>query len=593
MSEAPAAASALYNSTVNTTLRIVGAVGANIIAPPLPQPLRNLLTETDWKATQAPVALTSPGATSGWMHAAHAAATRTLKVLVLGASVTAGCGSAEPPLQVRCFNNMSLSQWCNQTGAWVRHFVDALDDELHAEGWPNAIGSTAIYSRNAVSVKYFARCTAGFVAEAGAAHLVLLDVAQLEANLAHDLAVVMRALRAQPLTSRAAFVFVAWRTHANLFHPFDRAIHNVSSTNGMDVLNVYLLVQKLLRHWESRPSLIAEYRRSECAYPPTRDLARADALLYALRGNDIVHPSPEGHLLMGRATAQFVARRLIEHSPRAANGHTRHAAASSARATDKSGEDGVRGGGSVGGQQWERCYGTADRLPRAAQSTSEDWQLTDTGLAKGVRKLGLTSTHAGDILALRIRLPPSQHGATSDGDGSGSGSGSGSVGGRDGGEDAKIGAGEHCNATIAKGNMHFRRFSIELGYRLSTRLSHGAIVMTCGGCYCRRQYNLLAKELAPFPGVETNARLNSNWHYREETFDATITATTAFNAYVPEGMRECFLNVTHEKACSALSTRAKADCRATRANMTDPAVNLSVVTIDTLSVWCDPGDGAN
>ena len=108
-----------------------------------------------------------------------------------------------------------------------------------------------------------------------------------------------------------------------------------------------------------------------------------------------------------------------------------------------------------------------------------------------------------------------------------------------------------------------------------------------GGGVNTLRYKKPDVELAPFPAVETDARRNANWHYREESFVATITASTTFVMFVPDGVRDCVLNVTHEPPCYALSKNTKRMCvaeRANRTNGTDAAG--STVTIDSLSAWC-------
>ena len=58
--------------------------------------------------------------------------------------------------------------------------------------------------------------------------------------------------------------------------------------------------------------------------------------------------------------------------------------------------------------------------------------------------------------------------------------------------------------------------------------------------------------------------------------------------FLPEGEDTCRLSVTHEPACTSLSTRVRSACLATWANMSKALGlgNASTVTIDTLSAFC-------
>ena len=147
------------------------------------------------------------------------AATRTiantnrLRILAVGASVTAGCGSAEPPFDTRCAysHNKSaipMSRQCTLTGGWVRRLHDALPDALRQSGWhsPPRI-STSVHAKNAVGAGFFARCTSHWMPHG--VDIVLLDLAQVLAGLEADFSRLVDAIRRT--APRAAIVFIAWR----------------------------------------------------------------------------------------------------------------------------------------------------------------------------------------------------------------------------------------------------------------------------------------------------------------------------------------------------------------------------------------------
>ena len=564
-----------------TRIDILGANPPELLLPPVPWPLRDLLSESALSPTEPPVALASPHA-SGWLRAARAAKEGTMNVLVLGASVAAGCGADEPPAQIRCMwtpgNSTELSRKCNQTGGWIRHFVDGLHSNLHAAGWRGKSGSTTVYSRNAVSVRFFSRCTAGFLAEAGDAHLILLDVVQLETGLDLELQSTMRALRRHS-THERAYVLLCWRSffgprHHLLRDDLDGASTTAALSNGADVLQIYLVVRDLMLRWSTLTGTKSHtYTHPGCSQPH-----KQNPLLYAQRGKDVVHPAPEGHLLIGRATAQFVAKRLLEAAPHDhSSGRPLVSNLSSSSKADAPEQEPL----------WERCFNSADQMIPLIQhedgaAASEGrlpsgWRLVDAGVAKGVRKLGLTSSRVGNRLNLTVSLGPSPN----------------SSGGRCSMLNSIYRHARLVNASEARANpsqRRYLRYAIDLGYRLSRNEAFGSIRLYCAPstCTCVAIPSLLTKQLNPFPAIETNARLNSNWHYRDEKFDATITATTIFHAYVPEGGQSCTLSITHEPACFALSPKVRHDCLAQR-NASGASAD-SVVTIDSVSAVCASED---
>ena len=151
----------------------------------------------------------------------------------------------------------------------------------------------------------------------------------------------------------------------------------------------------------------------------------------------------------------------------------------------------------------------------------------------------------------------------------------------------------------------------QVSYLLSPRDDFGALKFECLHCNCRREVNTFAKQLQPFPGVDTDSRLSPNSHYRHPTFNATITASTQWRVYVdlplpasvagganlsvrgPHGTRaphECFLRVTHRMAGTGLSEPMRdRSCHSTTRkppSWCTPRVP-SRVRLDNLNIWSE------
>jgi len=218
---------------------------------------------------------------------------------------------------------------------------------------------------------------------------------------------------------------------------------------------------------------------------------------------------------------------------------------------------------------WERCFSPADQLSRVlapgaqlvhAESSAGQWptgwQLVDSGVAKGIQKLGLVSDRVGDVLSL------------------------GPLGPR---------LDSNCS-TVKRGDRKPRAvFHLEVGYRLSRRDSFGAFALGCSPCDCRRLKSTFAKQISPFPFVDTNARLSPNEHYRDPDFNATITAMTTFRVETTanDQIHNCTLHITHVSAGSGLSERVRG------AELAKLTSNASQVTIESLNTWCDVDLGAS
>ena len=477
-----------------TLLNIVGS-GTQSFAPP--PTIRDLYAEVppELSATSAPIAVAANGSWWRWQQAVQRArSAEMLRVLAVGASVTAGCGSSEPPAEKRCNRNRTdgpLSQHCSQAAGWVRTLADALPLELGGILGHAASIETSVMSRNAVTADYFARCTKAWVHRD--THVILLDIAQLNAGLTRALPRVVMALRrAAPF---AVIALLSWRSQAGMGTLGSAG--QVAMENDIDILRIDLLAKSLVF-----TKAQSKTRDESKVQRPHMGGCRPKSILYALLGADKIHPSPEGHKLIGRAAAHFVGSHLR-------------------RATHASAAYGVVGAGKTEGASsesgWERCFLQASELwdyiaPDAASRGG--WRLVDDGGHKGVRKEGLLSQQIGN----RMRLAP--------------------IGPQDRG---------HCTGG---------HFLVELGYRLSRNESYGAFSIACAPrtCHCTPIRSAFAHKLAPFPRVNTNARLSANPEYRDPSFSATITASTIFVVRAERGTNAtnaaCEVQVTHaEGAC--------------------------------------------
>ena len=519
-----------------TRLHLVGAGPQFLpVAPPISS---HQISDAANVALKSPIVLTTDDALQSLRHAARTIAnTNRLRILAVGASVTAGCGSAEPPFDTRCAysHNKSaipMSRQCTLTGGWVRRLHDALPDALRQSGWhsPPRI-STSVHAKNAVGAGFFARCTSHWMPHG--VDIVLLDLAQVLAGLEADFSRLVDAIR--HTAPRAAIVFIAWRQQGPA-GAIAKIKHHATAL-GVDVLRIDLLMRELVTGWaKTRPT--ASLGQRDCR--PSRDM------LYAQHGLDKVHPSPEGHALMATIAARFLATRLL-----AANA-----------SLPKRGRDVAPGASkSAPPSRWEQCFLRADKmLPLVQSASNRGWRLVDEGSsAKGVQKLGLLSQSIGDVLRL------------------------GPVG---------PGARVRCDSKL-KATYRSTRFMMEVGYKLSPNPDNGAFTLGCeGACSCHRlassskSSSSMAKQLGPFPSVDTNARINPYARFREPDFDATISFSTVFFLDVPaeDAKRgECVLTITHAPAGTGLSAAARANYLLHRG----AAPNRSVVRIDSLSAWCD------
>ena len=476
---------------------------------------------------------------------------------VLGSSSSNGCGSSEPLHSIRCADrNAPTSRACSLSASWVRHLQDSLQVALR----PTRV-MTSVYPRNAVGPLYFTRCTSKFMNQS--TNAVILELAQVDgvAGLESMLALLVDAVRRNAPT--AAILLVMWIKQstlldANKTQTLD-SLERAALKLEVDVLRMDQIVLRIM----SQPELVLTPPRcgTQPWVPPALFGHRARVAtewIFAQRGVDHVHPSPEGHLLIGRAVAQFLTDRLALQSPgtasRANHGSHRHEVALHA-------SNGI-------GPQYEQCL-NAQALP--VRQGTPPWELIDEGGDKGVKKAGYVSRAVGDSMLVGpfgMDLQRQEQEAA-----------------------AKLAGTKRARPRGWRPTM-----SMEVSYLLAPRDDFGAFVITCENCTCKREYNTFAKQLHPFPGVDTDSRLNPNPHYRAENFNSTVTATTEFKAWldlptpsVGESPLGCFLRITHVGAGSGLSSTLRRAICSRDSNKTLPdwcsGRYPSRVRIDYINAW--------
>ena len=303
--------------------------------------------------------------------------TGVLRIVVLGASPTSGCGAVE--------TEGNLTRQCSIELSWGRRMHDAVVRIFGGvSGWRLPI-ETRIYSRNAVQCSFFERCTAEMVPANTA--IVLLETGTNlwqptdKANEAELEATAYAIQRAAPSTWLA---FVMWphnEMRKRVRYPL--LVSRVAQRLGLGMVEVF--EQHGPHPWLLDGGANASFR---CA---------PRCSMYAQLGEDLVHPNPQGHRLLARRVAATVASGLLaawcgKHIPK-----TRVAPPLSGKPASAPAPAPAQMGRSD-----ELCYPSADRLPLQRSASDElSWKLRDEGAVdKGVRKLGYVSTQVGAVLRL-------------------------------------------------------------------------------------------------------------------------------------------------------------------------------------------------
>ena len=413
-------------------------------------------------------------------------------LVVLGTSVTAGCGSAEDVTPGELYGagpqhnrGVGLSQLCDPMRSWGRHLRDFLVRQM---GYARA-PEVEINPKNAVSPDWFARCTTSRVPRD--TNIVLLEV--LTNVWWSNLSMLVQAVRrAAP---NATVAFLMWPHAHGLPNPArysDRInMMNAAEAEGVDAIDVASLINEI---WTHRPV---------DGVPAQTSMKAFFHSWYGRGGKDIVHPNPPAHQLLGFVAARYVARRLANAEAAAcvdvASGRGRHEIDQERLSLEK----GRRSRLHVDAPRFEKCYDSADTLP-VYTTYAAGFELVNEGGDKGVRKMGYRSHRIGDTLLLGP-LPME----------------SGCV---------------------------FMPLVVTVGYLLSAiRPNQGAFVATCHGCACTNMKSFFQKELFPFPLVQTRlVDASSHW----KAANISITATTEFLAFFGSASL-CIVNLTHVASASA------------------------------------------
>ena len=211
------------------------------------------------------------------------------------------------------------------------------------------------------------------------------------------------------------------------------------------------------------------------------------------------HPSQIGHRLLAELVARHIAGRILRAR--------RHQGVASLVVEETAPVlttvDRIK----------EICYTRADRIPihPTTETSSTDWKLVDEGATTGTEgtvKLGWVSRRIGDHLDV--------------------------------------------------GPLPWGAWRARVGYLVSTHAGMGAIGLSCLGsaCYCERIDFFAAKNVLPFPVVQTDAWLTRDiFAYDLSEGNLSVTVTTKFAVRwrttwttkppVQNSSSGCFLRLTH------------------------------------------------
>ena len=474
----------------------------SIALPPLPPAVMQRLGEqpvTDWlRGALSKHAWSNPAQTRQWARVhASASAAGVLRIVVLGASVSNGCGvcdydtlESDPfygePSEIRAARNMSscgerVELACAQDLSWAQMMRDELAHALQ----PTHV-HLSVRAQNAIGPAFFTECTQSKVP--AETHIVL---AEFSTNLWGGTAEVSRMLsRVRWAAPRAVVAFVTWMKRTECAQqrrsPIDEA--SVSRATPADVLHVHLALSELLA--------------------PAHALAKASCkLLYAQRTRDMVHPNPLGHRLLGAISAAFVLSQLKK--ARDGEGQLAHHHHSDVERPSPSPEAG----------EW--CYdashlpvapdveaGLADpassgktktksRTHSVGSTGASSWRLVDEGTpGKGIPKMGWASETVGQQLRLGpLAGPP----------------------------------GRQCAL------MRMR-----VGYLSKPGRHQGDLLYSCEGCTCAHEQDLTSY-MQPFPRLPTDAEIAADPDLRG---NFSVTVASVFLA-LWEVAKPCYLVITH------------------------------------------------
>ena len=532
-----ARSSVSYNGVIMPTHADVGAS----LLPPIDAKL--------WKSASDNATQLSAPASSWRRLAQRVMQRRSLRVSVLGSSITAGCGAADP------------SYFCDPQRAWWLQMHNALEGALgpcapqQSPNLPLDEAHIVARGKNAVAMDYFTHCTAGWID--AKADLVMLEVGLNGVDVAASVRPAIAAVRAVAEHAIVALiVWVRWQDQppSAPINGREQALRELAHQENLDVVATSQLARTLYGDLISRTWIQDR---------------RAWFLRWFARNGSDPHPNVDGHALMGHHAAEYVTRQLVLshelNTPAAAPvpSTASAAAAEDDAVTTTTGRAEPTRASSESG--CEVCWHDAIELP--VHTINGSWRLVDEGGAKGVVKRGYASERPGDVLVLGPLRPPRRalyhhhhqphhHHPPS------------------------ITTSAEPSRDVATGTeqKHFKQkalsfspstsssppspaiidgacaaFVVHLGYLQSTRPGMGLLNLRCSGCICRPLAGFWNRLHFPFPVLETsiaNSRMWSHGHANQFSISDTnqslsVTALTRFTVEWHAADAPCFLELTH------------------------------------------------
>ena len=454
-------------SYLNDAGQSVGVHEATSRTPALPSSTLSRLASLE-EACVSP-----PSAETWWKLARHRSRRLSkLSIGVLGSSSTAGCGALSP--SIRC--SMPLS--------WGRHAHDALAVAMRLR---SIAVQTNIYQKNAVEASFFFDCMNQLLPEHP--DVVMLEVLQNRYSMDLFSCLNLTTAAVREVQPTAAILFVVWlKPQVVEEQPaMLKELRGLARALGIDLIDAPAAMASLGFHV-----------RDVYAKTPS--------------GRTDHHPNGMGHELLGALAAQCITRRLERLGL-------------AVRDTEEPGADvpsngeGSASNRSSGKRRFpELCFSSADELPVRSQS---GFILQDDGTAKGVKKLGYSSTRVGDRLTIgSINLHVESEGRAQ--------------------SRASLPAGVpvtklHAGVPVTKvhagvSGSCYQHVRVRLGYLVSTSQGMGELHVTCrGGCACRPTKSRFMRSVLPFPRLDGDARHLPEWGL-DSRETVTMTAHTLFIA---------------------------------------------------------------
>jgi hypothetical protein len=475
-----------------------------------------------------------PSAETWWKFARHRSRRLSkLTIGVLGSSTTAGCGALSP--SIRC--SMPLS--------WGRHAHDALAVAMRPRG---IAMQTNIYQKNAVEASFFFDCMNQLLPKHP--DVVILEVLQNRYSMDLFSSLNMTTAAVREVQPTAAIMFVVWlKPQVVEEQPaMLKELRGLARALGIDLIDA--------------PSAMASlgfHVRDVYAKTPS--------------GWTDHHPNGMGHELIGALAAQCITRRLERQGLAIRDPEE-------PSEDVPSNEEGIASNRSFGKSRFpELCFSSADELPVRSQS---GFVLLDEGKAKGVKKLGYSSSRVGDRLTIGpINLHVENEGRAHSRAGLPAGVAVTEL--PAGVSMTKLHAGVPVTKLPAgvKGSC-YQHVRVRLGYLVSTSQGMGELHVICrGGCACRPSRSKFLRSVLPFPRLDGDARRLPEWGL-DSRETVTMTAHTLFiaslfnfsnhtSATVLAGEAACYLELLHRTSHDR-SSRVRVDSLALLVHGDSPVV---------------------